>query len=49
MEASLFGMDAVGCDINPHARLIAKAKVAPIRLDALDDKLDSLRENAVPI
>ena len=44
VEASLFGMDAVGCDINPHARLIAKAKVAPIRLDALDDKLDSLRE-----
>ena len=44
VEASLFGMDAVGCDINPHARLIAKAKVAPIRLDALDAKLDSLRE-----
>ena len=44
VEASLFGMDAVGCDINPHARLIAKAKVAPIRMDALDDKLDSLRE-----
>ena len=44
VEASLFGMDAVGCDVNPHARLIAKAKVAPIRLDALDAKLDSLRE-----
>lgn len=44
VESSLFGMDAVGCDVNPHARLIAKAKVAPIRLDALDAKLDSLRE-----
>ncbi len=44
VEASIFGMDAVGCDINPHARLIAKAKVAPIPLDALDEKLDSLRE-----
>ena len=44
VEASLFGMDAVGCDVNPHARLIAKAKVAPIPLSALDAKLDSLRE-----
>ena len=44
VEASLFGMDAVGCDINPHARLIAKAKVAPIPLSALDAKLDSMRE-----
>ena len=44
VEASIFGMNAVGCDINPHARLIAKAKVAPIPPDALDEKLDSLRE-----
>ena len=44
VEASVFGMNAVGCDINPHARLIAKAKVAPIPLDALDEKLDSLRD-----
>ena len=44
VEASIFGMNAVGCDINPHARLIAKAKVAPIPLDALDEKLESLRE-----
>ena len=44
VEASLFGMDAVGCDINPHARLIAKSKVVPIPLDALDAKLESLRQ-----
>ena len=44
VEASLFGMDAVGCDINPHARLIAKSKVAPIPLDTLDAKMDALRE-----
>ena len=44
VEASLFGMDAVGCDINPHARLIAKSKVVPIPTDRLDAKLESLRE-----
>lgn len=44
VEASLFGMDAAGCDINPLARLIAKAKTTPMRLDALDARMEALRE-----
>ena len=48
VEASLFGMNAVGCDINPLARLIARAKTAPMRpdgLDALDARMDAMRES----
>lgn len=30
VEASLFGMHSVGCDINPLVRLIATAKLTPI-------------------
>ena len=44
VEASLFGMNAVGCDINPLARLIARAKTAPLRLDALDEQAAVLRD-----
>ena len=44
VEASLFGMDAAGCDINPLARLIAQAKTTPMRLDALDARMAALRE-----
>ena len=44
VEASLFGMDAAGCDINPLARMIAKAKTTPVCLDALDERMAALRE-----
>ncbi len=44
VEASLFGMNAVGCDINPLARLIARAKVDPMGLRKLDARLDALSE-----
>lgn len=44
VEASLFGMNAVGCDINPLARLIARAKVDTMRLSKIDARLDALRE-----
>lgn len=44
VEASLFGMNAVGCDINPLARLIARAKVDTTRLSNLDERLDALSE-----
>ena len=44
VEASLFGMNAVGCDINPLVRLIARAKTAPLRLDTLDEQAALLRD-----
>ena len=35
VEASMFGMKSVGCDINPLVRLIATAKTTPIALPVL--------------
>ena len=42
VEASMFGMNAVGCDINPLVRLIAAAKTTPLSLDALDETVDAI-------
>ena len=42
VEASLFGMHSVGCDINPLVRLIATAKSTPVCLSALDETLREL-------
>ena len=42
VEASLFGMHSVGCDINPLVRLIATAKSTPICLSTLDEVLNKL-------
>ena len=42
VEASIFGMNAVGCDINPLVRLIASAKTAPPPLHILDEHLAHL-------
>ncbi len=36
VEASMFGMNGVGCDINPLVRLIATAKTTPISPQALE-------------
>lgn len=36
VEASMFGMNGVGCDINPLVRLITTAKTTPISLDVLE-------------
>lgn len=44
VEASLFGMHSVGCDINPLVRLIAKAKLTPIPLKTLDSELKKLND-----
>lgn len=44
VEASLFGMHSVGCDINPLVRLIATAKVTPISLKALDSEVNRLND-----
>ncbi len=45
VEASLFGMHSVGCDINPLVRLIATAKVTPICLKTLDNDLNRLKDS----
>ena len=44
VEASLFGMHSVGCDINPLVRLIATAKLTPIPLKTLDSELKKLND-----
>ena len=44
VEASLFGMHSVGCDINPLVRLIARSKLTPIDLKTLDSELDKLND-----
>lgn len=36
VEASLFGMNALGCDVNPLARLIATAKTSTLSLQSLN-------------
>jgi DNA modification methylase len=45
VEASLFGMHSVGCDINPLVRLIATAKSTPICLSTLDETLNRLNNH----
>ena len=42
VEASIFGMNGVGCDINPLVRVIATAKTTPISLQTLDLYLKDL-------
>lgn len=44
VEASLFGMHSVGCDINPLVRLIATAKLTPVPLQTLDRDLNRLSD-----
>lgn len=45
VEASLFVMHSVGCDINPLVRLIATAKSTPICLSTLDETLSKLNDH----
>ncbi len=49
VEASLFGMHSVGCDINPLVRLIATAKLTPISLKTLDSELKKLNDTLFQI
>ena len=44
VEASLFGMHSVGCDINPLVRLVAAAKSTPVCLSVLDKTLSELNK-----
>ena len=49
VEASLFGMHSVGCDINPLVRLIATAKSKTVCLSALDETISTLNKNLFAI
>ena len=49
VEASIFGMNAVGCDINPLVRLIATAKTTPVSLDKLDGHVEFLQEKLTQV
>lgn len=49
VEASMFGMNAVGCDINPLARLIASAKTNPPSLRILDEHLADMQDTLMRI
>lgn len=44
VEASIFGMHSVGCDINPLVRLIAIAKLTPITIKTVDTELKKLND-----
>ena len=39
LEGMLAGMDAVGTDLNPLARLIARVKTTPVAVDSLDREI----------
>ena len=45
VEASLFGMHSVGCDINPLVRMIATSKVTPISLQQLDTEMNRVNDS----
>ena len=49
VEASMFGMHSVGCDINPLVRLIATAKVTPISLKSLETEISRLNDSLFDI
>ena len=43
VEASLFGMHSVGCDINPLVCLIATSKLTPVSLQTIDHQVRKLQ------
>ena len=49
VEASIFGMHSVGCDINPLVRLIATAKLTSISLEQLDTILNEVNDTIFQI
>jgi len=44
VEASVRGINAIGTDINPLARLVAKVKTTPIDIDSLDKYLKDFND-----
>ena len=49
VEASIFGMHSVGCDINPLVRLIATVKLTSISLEQLDTILNEVNDSIFQI
>ena len=53
VEASMFGMNGAGCDINPLVRLIATAKTTPISPQVLErysqDLMDVIFQGAFSV
>lgn len=47
VEASIAGIDSIGTDLNPLARLIAKAKTTNYRADALLDEFSRMKSQFV--
>ena len=45
LEANLAGMDAVGTDLNPLARLISRVKTTPLPIDAIDGLLSDFERH----
>lgn len=43
VEANLRGINAIGTDLNPLARLISKAKTTPLPLDKIDTYIEQFR------
>ena len=46
LEANIRGLDAIGLDINPLARLISRVKVTPVNPHVLEDQVALLLERA---
>ncbi len=49
VEANIRGINAIGTDINPLARLIAKVKTTPLSLNLLDKYLQNFNNYIFPI
>ncbi len=49
VEANIRGINAIGTDINPLARLIAKVKTTPIDIETLDTHVKELTELCISI
>lgn len=49
VEASLFGMHSIGCDINPLVRLIATTKLTSIPLKSLNDNINRINKALIEI
>ena len=49
VEASMFGMNGVGCDINPLVRLITTVKTTPISIEVLSQYVSDLCSSALQV
>ena len=49
VEASMFGMNGVGCDINPLVRLITTVKTTPISIEVLSQYVSDLCSSTLQV